>query len=387
MKKNKELIMLLSGYMLLFSACNNASNTKTVVTSTAKTINYQLPDANNFKATIQGRQVALYTLTNKNKVTVAITNFGGRLVSLLVPDKNGKLTDIILGHDSLKQYQQKQETYFGAIIGRYGNRIAKGKFTLNGKNYELDVNDGVNTLHGGFSGFYSRVFDAKKTGDQQLELTYLSKDGEGGYPGNLSVKVTYTLSDDNALKIDYWATTDKATIVNLTNHAYFNLNGEGTATILNDSLKINADYFTPVDATLIPTGKLESVKSTPFDFTSFKTIGNDIEKPDGQLKMGKGYDHNFVLNKHDVNQSVATLKSPVTGITMAIFTEEPGLQFYSGNFLTGKTDGKGKTTYAQRSAVCLETQHFPDSPNEPSFQTTVLKPGATYHTVTVYKFM
>jgi len=386
MKRNKELITLLSGCVLLFSACNGGSNTQTAVSDSVKTINYQLPDSNNFKTTVQGKQVDLYTLTNKNKVTVAITNFGGRLVSLLVPDKNGKLTDIILGHDDLKGYQQKEETYFGAIIGRYGNRIAKGKFTLNGKKYQLDINDGVNTLHGGFSGFYSRVFSAKKVGDQQLELTYLSKDGEGGYPGNLSVKVTYTLTEDNALKIDYSATTDKATIVNLTNHAYFNLNGEGTATILNDSLKINADNITPVDITLIPTGKLEAVKGTPFDFTAFKAIGTDIEKPDDQLKMGKGYDHNFVLNKHDVNQPVATLKSPVTGIAMDIFTEEPGLQFYSGNFLTGKTDGKGKTTYAHRSALCLETQHFPDSPNEPSFPTTVLKPGTTYHTVTVYKF-
>jgi aldose 1-epimerase len=386
MKRNKELITLLSGCVLLFSACNGGSDTQTAVSDSAKTINYQLPDSSNFKTTVQGKQVDLYTLTNKNKVTVAITNFGGRLVSLLVPDKNGKLTDVILGHDDLKGYQQKEETYFGAIIGRYGNRIAKGKFTLDGKNYQLDINDGVNTLHGGFSGFYSRVFSAKKVGDQQLELTYLSKDGEGGYPGNLSVKVIYTLTDDNALKIDYSATTDKATIVNLTNHAYFNLNGEGTATILNDSLKINADNITPVDVTLIPTGKLEAVKGTPFDFTAFKAIGTDIERPDDQLKMGQGYDHNFVLNKHDVTQPVATLKSPITGIAMDIFTEEPGLQFYSGNFLTGKTDGKGKTTYAHRSALCLETQHFPDSPNEPSFPTTVLKPGTSYHTVTVYKF-
>ncbi len=251
----------------------------------------------------------------------------------------------------------------------------------------MDINDGVNTLHGGFSGFFSRVFTAKQVNDQQLELTYISKDGEGGYPGNLTVKVSYTLTDDNGVKIEYTATTDKTTIVNLTNHAYFNLNGAGSKTITDNLLKIDADAFTPVDTTLIPTGKLQPVKGTPFDFTSFKAIGKDIGQPDEQLKNGKGYDHNFVLNKHDISQSVATVKSAETGIVMDVYTQEPGLQFYSGNFLTGKTnDGKGGAAYNYRSALCLETQHFPDSPNQPAFPSTVLKPGETYHTVTIYKF-
>ena len=387
MKKNIQLILAAACFSTVFVACNNVSGTKTgSEKDTTAAQAPQIPDSANFKTTIQGKQVDLYTLKNKNGLTIAITNFGGRLVSLLVPNKDGKSTDVILGHDSLSGYQQKAETYFGALIGRYGNRIAKGKFSLDGKSYQLDVNDKVNTLHGGFNGFYKQVFDAKKIGDQQLELSYLSKDGEGNYPGNLTVKVTYTLSDDNALKIEYTATTDKTTVVNLTNHAYFNLNGAGTPTITNDSLRIDADYITPVDTTLIPTGKYEKVKGTPFDFTSLKTIGADIDKTDEQLKNGKGYDHNFVLNKHDISKSIATVKSPETGIVMDVYTTEPGLQFYSGNFLTGLSDGKGKATYAHRSALCLETQHFPDSPNEPSFPTTVLKPGETYHTVTIYKF-
>lgn len=387
MKKNIQLILAAACFSTLFVACNHASGTKTASDKDSTAAQSpQIPDSGNFKATVQGKQVDLYTLKNKNGVTVAITNFGGRLVSLLVPNKDGKLTDVILGHDSLSGYQIKAETYFGAIIGRYGNRIGKGKFNLDGKSYQLDLNDKINTLHGGFNGFYKQVFDAKKVGDQQLELSYVSKDGEGGYPGTLTAKITYTLTDDNALKIEYSATTDKTTIVNLTNHAYFNLNGAGTPTITNDSLKIDADNILPVDTTLIPTGKFEKVKGTPFDFTTLKTIGADIDKADDQLKAGKGYDHNFVLNKHDLSQSIATVKSPETGIVMDVYTTEPGLQFYSGNFLAGLSDGKGKATYAHRSALCLETQHFPDSPNEPSFPSTVLKPGETYHTTTIYKF-
>ena len=380
--------MLLAGLSVMATACNNGPAAQSgSARDTSAVPEAKIPDSAKFKSTVDGKVVDLYVLKNKNNVTIAITNFGGRLVSLLVPDKAGHATDVILGHDSLKGYQKAKENYFGAIIGRYGNRIAKGKFTLDGKSYKLDVNDGVNTLHGGLSGFHNRVFTAKQTGDQELELTYLSKDGEGGYPGNLSVKVVYTLSDDNALKIEYTATTDKATVINLTNHAYFNLNGAGNKTITDNLLKINADNFSPVDTTLIPTGKLQPVKGTPFDFTSFKTIGQDIGKADEQLKNGKGYDHNFVLNKHDITQPVATVKSTETGISMDVFTTEPGIQFYSGNFLSkADTDGKGGATYDHRSALCLETQHYPDSPNEPSFPTTVLKPGETYHTVTIYKF-
>jgi aldose 1-epimerase len=388
MKNNKNLLMMLSCSAALFAACNgNPKKTDSTVKDSTSVTTQSIPDSANFEADVQGQKAKLFTLKNNSGATVAVTNYGGRLVSLLVPDKDGKATDVILGYDSLKSYQKPKEPYFGAIIGRYGNRIAKGKFTLDGKAYQLDINDGVNTLHGGFNGFYGKVFSAKQLSASQLELTYVSKDGEGGYPGNLTATVVYTLGDDNALKIEYKATTDKATIVNLTNHAYFNLNGAGNPTITDNVLQINADAFLPVDTTLIPTGKLQPVKGTPFDFTASKTIGKDIDVADEQLKNGKGYDHNFVLNKHDLTTPVATVKSTVTGITLEVFTEEPGLQFYSGNFLTGETkDGKGGKAYPHRSAFCLETQHFPDAPNQPAFASTVLKPGQTYHTVTIYKF-
>lgn len=388
MKSNRNLLMLLGCSAVFFAACNgNPKKTDSTVKDSTAAATQQIPDSANFNADVQGQKVQLFTLKNKSGATAAITNYGGRLVSLLVPDKDGKPVDVVLGYDSLKSYQKKGEPYFGAIIGRYGNRIAKGKFTLDGKAYQLDINDGVNTLHGGFNGFYGKVFTAKQLNESQLELTYVSKDGEGGYPGNLSSTVVYTLGDDNSLKIEYKATTDKNTIVNLTNHAYFNLNGAGNETITDNVLQINADAFLPVDKTLIPTGKLQPVKGTPFDFTTSKPIGKDIDVADEQLTNGKGYDHNFVLNKHDLTTPVATVKSTVTGITMEVFTEEPGLQFYSGNFLTGETkDGKGGKAYPHRSAFCLETQHFPDAPNQPAFASTVLKPGQTYHTVTIYKF-
>ena len=361
---------------------NAAASDSSAVAKDSSTINEK-----NFEGTVNDKAVKLFILKNSKGAQVAITNYGGRIVSLLVPDKKGTLTDVVLGYDSLKTYQKPKEPYFGAIIGRYGNRIAKGKFTLDGKSYQLDINDGVNTLHGGFKGFFSQVFDATLVNGQTLNLTYISKDGEGGYPGTLSVKVAYTLTDDNALKIDYSATTDKTTIVNLTNHAYFNLNGAGSSTITNNILKIDADAITPVDTTLIPTGQLQPVKGTPFDFTTAKAIGLNINDKNDQLKNGKGYDHNYALNKHDTSKVVATVSSPETGIVMDVYTQEPGLQFYSGNFLTGETnDGKGGKAYGYRSAFCLETQHFPDAPNHPAFASTVLKPGETYHTTTTYKF-
>lgn len=345
-------------------------------------------DSSSYTATIDGKSVLLYTLKNKQGASVSITNYGGRVVSLLMPDKNNRLTDVALGYDSVGAYRKKGEPFFGALIGRYGNRIAKGKFKLEGKEYQLQLNDGVNTLHGGTDGFFSKVWEAKQTDAQHLELVYSSKDGEAGYPGKLDVKVIYTLTDDNALKIDYSATTDKTTIVNLTNHTYFNLNGEGNPTILDHELYIDANAYTPVDSTLIPTGKLQPVAGTAFDFTKAKTIGKNIEDKDQQLTFGKGYDHNFALNKHDENKAIATVKSTVTGITMEIYTSEPGLQFYSGNFLTGADkDGKGVKSYPHRSAICLETQHFPDAPNHPNFASTVLKPGEVYKTTTTYKFL
>lgn len=381
--KINSLWLLAFGFMILFAGCNN-----THVSDTAKSDTTVIPDSAGFQDTINGKTVKLYVLENKSGMKAAITNYGGRIVSLLVPGKDSILTDVVLGYDSLKHYQKPDEPFFGAIIGRYGNRIAKGQFTLGGKKYQLDVNNGVNTLHGGFKGFYMQVFQARQENPQTLHLEYLSKDGEGGYPGNLTIKVTYTLTDDNSLKIDYTATTDQETPVNLTNHAYFNLNGDGSNTITNHVLQIDADRYTPVDTTLIPTGELASVKGTPFDFTTAKPIGKDIEADNVQIKNGKGYDHNFVLNQNDGSGPVAVVSSPETGIKMEVYTSEPGLQFYSGNFLTGETsDGKGGKAYPFRSAFCLETQHFPDSPNRPSFPSTILQPGQTYQTSTTYKFL
>ena len=374
---------------LLFTACKSpATNSGVAAADSTKSATAAIPDSANFKQTVDGKPVNLYVLKNDSNFQVAITNYGGRIVSMLVNGKDKKPVDVVLGYDSLKSYQKPKEPYFGALIGRYGNRIAKGKFTLDGKAYQLDINDGVNTLHGGFHGFFAQVWDAKQLSAQKLELTYVSKDGEGGYPGKLSVKVTYTVTKDNGLQIDYEATTDKTTLVNLTNHAYFNLSGAGSETITDNVLQIDADNITPVDTTLIPTGKLMPVKGTPFDFTAAKAIGAAIGETNEQLKNGKGYDHNFALNKNDGTKPVATVSSPKTGITMEVYTVEPGLQFYSGNFLTGKShDGKGGVAYGYRSAFCLETQHFPDAPNEPSFASTVLKPGATYRTSTTYKFV
>ncbi|WP_184544641.1 aldose epimerase family protein [Mucilaginibacter sp. FT3.2] len=386
-KVYKKQYLLYSLALTLLASCGGPAEKKTAAADSTSTVNATAPDAKNFDGNVNGKAVKLYTLKNSKGASVAIANYGGRVVSLLVPDSKGTLTDVVLGYDSLKTYQKPKEPFFGAIIGRYGNRIAKGKFSLDGKAYQLDINDGVNTLHGGFKGFYAQVFDAVQANDSTLNLTYVSKDGEGGYPGTLTTKVTYTFGSDNSLKIAYTATTDKTTVVNLTNHAYFNLNGAGDSTILDNVVKIDADNITPVDTTLIPTGKLQPVKGTPFDFTTAKAIGTNINDKDEQLKNGKGYDHNFALNKHDISKSVATVSSPKTGIVMDIYTDEPGLQFYSGNFLTGAThDGKGGKAYPHRSAFCVETQHFPDAPNQPTFASTVLKPGQTYHTTTIYRF-
>jgi len=387
MKKNHNLIYLSIILFLSMTGCENNSKSKSVSTDSTSVLKVTVPDAGGFEETINGKAVVLYTLKNKNGAEAAITNYGGRLVSLLVPDRNQKLVDVVLGYDSLKSYRKKGEPYFGAIIGRYGNRIAKGRFVLEGKPYQLQVNDGTNTLHGGFDGFFGQVWTAKQSDKQTLELSYFSKDKEAGYPGNLTVKVTYKLTDDNALRISYSAVTDKTTIINLTNHAYFNLNGAGNETITDHLLTIDADTYTPVDKTLIPTGKIEKVSGTPFDFTKPTLIGERINAKNEQLEYGKGYDHNFVLRAGTGLRKAATVVSPKTGIAMEVLTEEPGIQFYSGNFLTGKDqDGKGKVTYGHRSAFCLETQHFPDAPNQPSFPATVLQPENEYKTVTVYQF-
>lgn len=383
MNKNFKAICLIFISMWTLSSCGNATNSGSVAESNAVSI----PDSAGFTANIGGKVVSLFVLKNERGAQVAITNYGGRIVSLLVPDKNKQFKDVVLGYENLKSYQKKGEPFFGALIGRYGNRIAKGMFTLEGRSYQLELNDGVNTLHGGFNGFFSQVWDAKRINNNILELSYFSKDGEAGYPGNLTVKVVYELNEDNELKISYTATTDKATVINLTNHAYFNLNGAGDSTITDHLLVINADGYTPVDSTLIPTGKIDPVSGTPFDFNVATLIGKRINESDQQLKYGKGYDHNYVLRKGNGLQKVATVTSPKTGIVMDVLTEEPGLQFYSGNFLTGEDkDGKGLVSYPHRSAFCLETQHFPDAPNQPSFASTTLKPGETYKTVTIYRF-
>ncbi len=337
---------------------------------------------------VDGKQVQLYTLTNANGMVVKITNYGGIIQTLTAPDRNGNYEDVVLGYDSLAQYVNNSP-YFGAIIGRYGNRIARGKFTLNGVQYTLATNNGPNHLHGGIKGFDRRVWQAQpfKTDESVgLTLTYLSKDGEEGYPGNLQVKVLYSLDNNDALKIEYFATTDKPTPVNLTNHSYFNFTGCKTD-ILNHQLWINADHFLPVDSTLIPTGEIRPVAGTPFDFRQLTTIGARINADDLQLKYGRGYDHCWVLNDVDgqLKKQIAVYE-PTTGRYMEIFTDQPGVQFYSGNFLDGTIRGKKGVVYKHRYALVLETQHFPDSPNHPNFPNTILQPGETYHTVTVFKF-
>lgn len=336
-----------------------------------------------------GEQVNLYTLRNSKGVEVSITNYGARVVSLKVADPSGKFDDVVLGFDSLDGYLQ-DNPYFGAIVGRYGNRIAKGAFTLDGAKYTLARNNGENSLHGGVKGFDKVVWSARSVSTNDgpaVEPKYLSKDGEEGYPGNLNVTVTYSLTANNELKIDYDATTDKDTVLNVTNHSYFNLAGQGNGDILDHQVMINADKFTPIDAGLIPTGELRSVEGTPFDFRKATAIGARINDNDPQLKLGQGYDHNFVLNRSgDGLLLAARVTDPKSGRVMEVLTTQPGLQFYTGNFLDGTIHGKGGKTYGRRSAFCMETQHFPDSPNQPRFPSVVLKPGERYRTTTVYRF-
>lgn len=367
------------------SATKNASSADSAKIDSAAVVKLV---ADSFKKEIDGKQTALYTLKNKNNAEAVFTNYGGRLVSLLVPGKDGKMVDVVVGFKSIGDYEKSTEPYFGATIGRYGNRIAKGKFTLEGKTYSLFTNNGQNTLHGGKKGYQYVVWDAEQPNANTLVLHYLSKDGDENFPGNLDVKVTYTLTDDNELKMDYEAKTDKTTVVNLTNHAFFNLNGDGSGEILNHELQIYADEFTPVDSTLIPTGKLEKVAGTPFDFTKATTIGARINDKNEQLTFGKGYDHNYVLNKTKGMgmYHAATVKGDKSGVVMDIYTQEPGLQFYSGNFMQSKNTFKSGAKDDFRTAIALETQHFPDSPNQPAFPSTVLKPGQVYKTSSVYKF-
>lgn len=344
-------------------------------------------ETKNFDTIIDGKKVGLYWIENKG-IKAAFTNYGGRLVGLWVNDKNGKPTDVVVGMNSAKGFKTSTEPYFGATIGRVGNRVALGKFTLEGKQYKIPLNNGKNALHGGVKGFQDVVWNVEKPNENTIVFTYISPDGEQGFPGNLNVKVTYTITADNAVKMEYEATTDKTTVVNLTNHAFFNLNGEGSGTVLNHELQLYADQFTPVDEGLIPSGELKSVKNTPFDFTSKHTIGERIETKDEQLKFGKGYDHNYVLRnvKKDGFIHAATIKGDVSGIALDIYTEEPGIQFYSGNFMQSKNTFKSGAKDDFRTAFALETQHFPDAPNQPKFAPIALKAGEKYHTVSLYKF-
>ncbi|MCS1409035.1 MAG: Aldose 1-epimerase [Verrucomicrobia subdivision 3 bacterium] len=337
--------------------------------------------------------IQLYTLRNKQGFTVKITNYGAIITSISVPDRNGSFADIALGYDRVKDYiNAVDKPYFGAIVGRYGNRIAKGQFTLDGETYSLAINNPPNHLHGGIIGFDKVVWRAHPISSSDwtgLELHYLAKDKEEGYPGNLDITVTYKLYDKNELSVHYHATTDKATPVNLTQHTYFNLKGEGNGDILGHELMLNASHYTPVDATLIPTGEIAPVAGTPFDFTSAKPIGRDIGQSHPQLEFGAGYDHNWVINGEATTGNLrlaARVHESTTGRVLEVHTDEPGVQFYCGNFLDGRLRGKSGKTYVHRGGFCLETQHYPDSPNQSNFPACILRPGETYETTTVFKF-
>jgi len=330
----------------------------------------------------------LYTLTNAHGVEVRAMNYGGIILSIRVPDRKGQFADVVLGHETLEGYKPNPP-YLGVIVGRYANRIANGSFTLDGKTYNLPKNDGPNTLHGGTQKTFNQVvWDAEALkGANGVAFSYLSKDGDDGFPGNLKVKVTYVLTDSNELEVEYEATTDKATPINLSQHSYFNLAGEGTSDILDHEVMINADRFTPVDKNLIPTGELRPVKGTPFDFTTSTKVGARINDNNEQLVLGHGYDHNWILNRKGPGLSLAArVYEPTSGRVLEVSTTQPGVQFYTGNFLDGSVTGKQGHVYKRRYGLCLETQHFPDSPNHPDFPSSILKPGEKFHEKTVFKF-
>ena len=374
MRQRQPLSYFLLAFLLLSS----------VVLTQAQTITKEA-----FGKTAEGESVDIYTLRNAHGVEARIMNYGGIVVSLKVPDRNGKFDDVMLGFNDLDTYL-KGHPYFGAIIGRYGNRIAKGRFTLNGEEYKLAVNNGENTLHGGLKGFDKVVWTGRESKTKlgpALTLTYLSKDGEEGYPGNLNVKVVYTLTANDELRMDYTATTDKDTVINLTNLAYLNLAGEGNGDILNHRVLINGTRFVPTDAGSIPTGELRKVAGTPFDFTELTAIGDRINNDEEQLKLGNGYDHTWIINgRMGTMRIAAQAYEPTSGRWLEVWTTEPGMQFYTGNFLDGTLTGKAGKLYPRRSGFCFETQHYPDSPNHPSFPTTTLKKGATYKSTTIYRF-
>ena len=365
-------------------SCQQTNSSKTIPKDTVAA----LMDTSSFSTTIDTKKVYLYELTNKNGVQAYFTNYGARVVGLWVPDNKGKLCDVVLGFAKASDYNNPKEPFFGTIVGPFGNRIAKGKFKLDDKSYTLAVNNGPNTLHGGFKGVHFAHWTLKKADQSSLTFAYTLPDGQEGFPGNIQMEVTYSLNDNNELMIAYRAETDKKTVINLTNHAYFNLNGEGSGTILDHQLQLFANQYTPVDSTLIPTGQLIAVKGTPFDFTSPKAIGKDINANDQQLGYGKGYDHNFVLNKDKEGEwyKAAHVVGDKSGIVMDILTSEPGIQFYSGNFMNEQVQLKNGKKDSFRTAFCLEPQHFPDAPNQSSFPTTVVSPEQVYQTKSLYRF-
>lgn len=378
MKKN---ILFILG-LFFFLACTNKSQTEEETTTLSGL------KKSNFETEVDGKQTQLFVLNNASGMEVCVTNYGGIIVSVMVPDKDGTMQDVVLGFDSIDDYINIDNN-FGATIGRYGNRIGHGKITVDGAEYDLPKNNFGHTLHGGNNGFNKQVFDASQPNEQTVELTYVSKDGEEGFPGNLTTKVTMTLTDNNAIDIQYEASTDKETVVNLTNHSYFNLSGNPENTILDHLLTINADGFTPVDSTYMTTGEIADVEGTDMDFRTPTKVGERIDNFEyDQLKNGNGYDHNWVLNTDgDINQIAATVYDPTTGIELEVYTDEPGLQVYSGNFLDGSITGKNGTVYNKRTAICLETQKYPDSPNKPDWPSPYLKPGEEYTSRCIYKFL
>lgn len=379
---NVYLYLAICSASFLFS-CNNISQSTNTMNNASK---FAL-DTSAFSKIIDGKKISSYEIGN-GQITAHFTNYGARIVGLQIEDKNGEATDVVVGFKDIDGYLKTTEPYFGATIGRYGNRIAGGKFKLDGIEYQIPLNNGQNALHGGKKGFQDVVWSVSQPDNRTLIFTYVSEDGEQGFPGELSTKVTYSITDSNEIRMEYEASTDKKTVVNLTNHAFFNLNGEGSGMILNHTVQIFADKFIPVDSNLIPTGELKSVTNTPFDFTREKTIGERIEAGDEQLKFGKGYDHNYILNGKEGNGMfhAARVKGDKSGIVMDVFTQEPGMQFYSGNFMQGKNTFKNGSKDDFRTAFAMETQHFPDSPNQPSFPSTVLNPGEKYHTISIYRF-
>lgn len=376
--KSKYLSFLFAG-ILLASSCQNGKTNQT--TSEQGEI-----DSTVFYTNFDNKDVLQYVIGN-DKVKVSVTNFGARIVSLVVNDKAGNPVDVLLGYDTADEFIKNTDNFYGAVVGRFGNRIGKASFTLNGEKYELEKNDGDNSLHGGTNGVYNKVWDVKSHSGESITLEYLSPDGEAGYPGNVKMQVTYKVNGNGGLEIHYLGETDKETILNLTSHGYFNLNGEGDTTILDHELWIDANKITEVNKSLIPTGRSINILGTAFDFTKPKLIGKDINRSTDQLKYGQGYDHNFELNKKDGFAEVASLYAPKTGIEMKILTTEPGLQFYSGNFMSNEDPkGKGGKAYPFRAALCLETQHFPDAPNHDNFPSTTVRPGEKYTSKTEYRF-